>query len=1265
MTRNWTPAQERAIRTHGRTLLISAAAGSGKTATLTERIIRRLTDAEAPVELSRLLIVTFTRAAAAELRERIGAALTEAIARDPGNRHLQRQLLNLGGAHISTIDAFVREPVKAHFAELGLSATGRIADEAELMPLRERVMGDLMEEFYIRYAGATTGELFSLIRENPFADLCDSLTPSKNDEALIPTFLSLYEKLLAFPAGLDRLSKEANALERDAEGDFFASPHGLVLREWLGEFCASATETMERAMDDIEADEKASKAYGAAFSADLDFVRRLSAVTSYMDAYILFRDYKNARLSVLRDASPAMVAHKEARTALVKAIKDLGKTYFTDLPSAISQQMHATALMCRVLWDFLTEYDRRILAEKEARGISDFTDNRRYLLRLLRNPNGTPTPLAAELRAQYDEVYIDEYQDVDELQDEIFRLVGGDRRFMVGDIKQSIYGFRGADPSVFARYRRELPPLEADSEEPAADRGNSIFMSENFRCDEGVIRVTNAICGHILRACPNSVGYTEADDLGFGKKPPVADYTPPRVEIAVLTKPPKADDQEEAVEEDAEELSGAKAEATYVAGCIADLLLSGATLANGAPIRPRDIAILMRSTTSLSVYREALTAAGIPTGSEELDAREAGRDILHGGDMMYLCNLLRVIDNPDNDIPLSEVLRAPFPGLSLEEVLELRRPLERDRRSASLYACLETYAEATDADPRLAERLSVFVTWVERYRELCATLSADGILRLLARDEKCASRGSEAFRYLYESARTCRTATFVSLYTFLRYFEKKLLTTKNAVAAAATEDEGGHVSLMTIHKSKGLEFPVCFVVRCGQSFNLQSTTQDLLFEKRTGISMKLYHRGYRPAPSKSGEEDSPLGVPYQAKVDTSLRAAGALAIKLSEREEEMRVLYVAMTRARERLYLVGEGSEKPVCIREGDRYATLSASNYLKWVLAGLEAHPEVREFAHITYLCTADVRTPERLEWQRRAMTSATEETSAGRYRAIVAMHREPTAMELLLSRVPTKVPAARMSARLLDECVFYNTDTPTEEDGKLPVSIATDTTARCDAQSVASIREALRLMNAESSDNTNEFELLLAENRRPTAAERGTAAHLFLQYCRYDYVARDGLEAEIARLGEMGYLNERTVQILDRATLRGFFDSRFFARMQEAVSIERELRFNRFIPLSTLTEDPAFSEALGERLLYVQGSIDLVCVFPDGHMELCDYKTDHITAAERQDPGLLAARMKEKHGEQLRQYAAAVTELYGRAPEKVYIYSLPLCEAVEIAME
>ena len=1239
-TRNWTNAQKAAMSASGRTLLISAAAGSGKTATLTERIIRRLTDTEHPADLSRILIVTFTRAAASELRERIAAALTEAIAKNPANTHLQKQLLSMGNAHISTIDAFCREPVKENFAALGLPAVTRIADDAELLPLCERVMGDLIDEFYLAYAKGGGEGTFSLLTNNPFADLCNALTSSKNDDNLIPTLLDLYNRLLSFPDEISRLKKEADMLRATADQDFYESDHGRVLQAWVHDFAISACQRMDQAMEVFKTDEKALSLYGEAFENDISVCRGLRDATTYAEAYVHLQSYEKMRLGTYRNAPDEIVRAKDTRTDVATSIQKLKDTYFVDSPDTVRFQMLRTAEMCDLLYTLLSTYDERISAEKRSRGITDFTDNRRMLLSLLRNPDGTPSAFADQMAARFDEVYIDEYQDVDEMQDEIFRLVGGNRRFMVGDIKQSIYGFRGADPSVFARYRRDLTSMveEADGSFSQADsHGNSIFMSNNFRCDENIIRTTNRVCGKMFAACPDSVDYQPSDDLVFSKSKPTEDYQSPAVTVTVLTPPPRARGDEDS--ESDSTLSNADAEAIYVANEISTLLRGGATLADGSPIRPKDIAILMRSLTALPAYMAALTALGIPTGSEEQDVNDARRDLFHGSDMTYLCNLLRVIDNPDADIALSEVLRAPFPGLDLEELLTVRTVGDSTAESHSLYAGVEAYAADEASDPALRAKLNAFIDWLEGYRRLSTTRPAVGILRQLRHDDRCACRDTSAFLFLYESARNYKGAGFVSLYTFLRYFERKLES--NAPVRADKADGDGRVSIMTIHKSKGLEFPVCFVARCGQTFSAKSQIKDLIFDKSTGVAMKLFC-----------QKDA-FGNPCHAKTDTTLRAVAGLAVKLGEREEEMRLLYVAMTRARERLYLIGVGSDKPFDYGKGDRYATLSCTSYLKWIIGGLTIDPAC-EFHWIpTTEVSPGVPVP-------RLMTTAQVvdiDPQIARYRAILDAHQDPTPLEWAVRRLPTKVPASGMRSNLLDDCVFYQTDLPPTEDGKLPS--AEDAEGRCEPQSHAAIRASLGLM---LKADRSEFDRLLDADRRPTAAERGTATHLFLQYCDYARVEAGGVEEEIARLESTGFLDARTAAILDRGMLTAFFKSDFFARMKTAERVERERKFSRFVPLASLTQNKELANAVGDRTLFVQGCIDLLCFYPDGSVEICDYKTDHITDAERKEPARLTERMQEAHGAQLAEYAAAVEEMYGIKPSRAYIFSLPLGEALAL---
>ncbi len=1243
MSRQWTSAQLAAMNTRGRTLLVSAAAGSGKTATLTERIIRRLTDPENPGDIARMLIVTFTRAAAAELRERISGALNDAIAAHPDSRRLQDQLLRLGAAHICTIDAFCMEPLRMHFAEAGLPASFRIADEAELAPLCGRVMDDLIDAFYKKYAPESQpgDTVFSMLESNDFADLCDALTPARRDDGLPDALRGLYEKLLTYPEGLEQLRNEAEELRAGSQTDFLSTRTGAALREHLTEFCTSARAFYREALNSFAADEKACKAWGPAYAYEAEFIDRLSAADGYAAVQVCLRGFEPVRLGTLRGQTPEQELCKARRAGYVEEIrKSLRDKWFSADPEEVAADMRRTARMCEVLYDFLTAYDREITAEKRRRGICDFTDNRRNLLRLLRNPDGSPSPVALEYRESFDEVYIDEYQDVDAVQDAIFRLIGGNRRFMVGDIKQSIYAFRGADPSVFAGYRRTLPPLNLNTGadgQPEDDGGRSIFMSDNFRCDEPVIRVTNGICGHLFRACPESIGYRTEDDLGFAKRIPEG-YVSPRVQIDLLY----SEKEDAAEEEQAERDTAARnPEFTHIANSIVELLRGGARLADGNPVSPGDIAVLMRSKTHFRELTAALAAAGIPVGCGELEAADAEQDLLHGADMCYLVNLLRVLDNPDRDVPLAEVLRAPYPGFSLDELMAVRTAGD-----GSLYnglCALASTAGDAGSETDLARRAADFVRWLEGYRALCFTLPAEGILRLLRQDRHVAARTGQAFLFLYDTARTVRTGGFTGVYDFIRYFERKLETTVSAPVGSDGKS-GGYVSVMSVHKSKGLEFPVVFVAQCGARMAGGRRMPDMAFDPTCGLGMKLFSRaGHR-------------------KYTTLPFRAVSLAVARHECEDDMRVLYVALTRARERLYIVGTGRQTlPPPFPSGDRYAAMSCGRYMDWVTAAWQAHPELSAYGDLNLLPAASVQPCEPLS------DSGTEadtgdsraEATCAYYRRLAASLPVPTPTEALLRSLPTKVPASRMVPDMVDRCVYLSSDLPVGDEDKLPDSERGF--GGCDPRTADAVRESIRLLRAAGAD---EFELLLAESRKPTAAERGSAMHLFLQFCDYDRVCADGVDAELTRLSEAGYLNARTVAILDRDAIRRFFESRFFAEVRRASAVRREFRFARFVPLASLTRDGTLREALGDRTLYVQGSIDLLCEYPDGCITVADYKTDRISRAERDNPSLLAARLTDVYGSQLEQYAAAVREIYGRAPDRLLIYSVPLGEALEIRL-
>ena len=1215
MARVWTAAQEAAMTLSGKTLLVSAAAGSGKTSVLTERIIRSLTDREHPADLSRLLVVTFTRAAAAELKARIATALTEALAEDPSNKHLSKQLLLLGSAQISTIDSFFQKIVRANFEQLGLPASFRIADENEVLPISLEILDGLIEEFYLKYSSQNGTDALDRIVSNRFAEAMDNLLSNRSDGKLDLLLLDFLQSFSSYPEGIGLLNQCADELRESADREFLETRQGQALSVYLEELFRGYLDELVRLENELEFDPDIALKCGGILSSDIAYCNAmLSALEKkcYEKVRAVAFSFLTGRFPTIKNKPPQVAAYQGFRTVFRKEIASKVQEKLQWPATQVSWQIQRTAELCEMLYDFFSEYEKRIMAEKNARGILEYNDVRAMLYKLLSDQSGASTDFASSLASQYDAVYIDEYQDVDLLQDRIFSLIGEDRRFMVGDIKQSIYGFRGSDPSIFASYRRAMP-LHTD---PAAADANGIcvFMSENFRCDRPVIDFANRICGFLFSACEKSVGYRSQDDLVCSKRPPEGVESPAfsPVEVAVFEAKPKS---EEAVESGAVE-DDSSTEAVWVAAEISRLLHEG-KLDDGAPIAPADIAILVRAKAQGEEFAKELEALNIPV------AADVSNDFLHQPLMTDVLNLLRAIDNPYRDLPLSEFLLSPIGAFTLEELTEIRESAPHHK---ALYDAMEERAKQEDA---LGEKTLAFLEWAEALREQASVLAADRFLRLLYLDEKLISYGNDPILlFLYEQARIWQKTSWCSLYGFLGHIDK-LLDGKQVSAAGFCKAESA-VTIMTVHHSKGLEFPVVFLASCGSPFNRSDTRETLLFHRNAGCATKLYD-------CETGESQN-----------TILREIVKQEIDAEQTEESIRTLYVALTRARERLYLTATMRGKlenaiatASTVHRGNRSSILSCNSYLSWILAARqEAESQKAEFP-----CTFRYILPQEVSRGRsfdaETSTEATRheapenssDTLAAHYARISCRQASFDYPLSCLHGLPTKAAASKLRPNLLD--------------------ILNDEDAEAEA-----LETQIELMRAA----TPSFDRLLEDRAKASAADIGTATHAFLEFCDFKRLATHGIESERVRLLENKFITKETDEIIHQEQLELFGKSNLLQWIFNAKKVYREQKFGLFVPYSSLTENQETANALQGHHLFVQGSIDLLLQMPDDSLYLIDYKTDRITEEERKDTARLQARMRQAHGTQLSYYAQAVKELFGKTPDKIFIYSLPLGSAIEI---
>ncbi len=1191
MSKKWTRAQQTAIDTRGKTLLVSAAAGSGKTATLTERIIRRITDTEAPADISEMLIVTFTRAAAAELKARIFSALNDALANAPTNKHIASQLLKLGSAKISTIDSFYYDLIKENSSTLGLSSSMRIADDAEYMLIAHDAMEASVNAFYEKTAD--------------FPAFVECFAGTKQINTVSDIFLDIYQKLESLPQGIEFLAECASTAELQSELDFFRTDYGKILKQ----NCCDCFEHYKKALFDAvefaKSDEKVFKAYGEQLIYDLDFCNRLydaakSPDDGYLTVSIILQSYSPAALKPLssKSASELSSAYKDMRKEFKDKLLDMQKNAFSKSPDSISRAMKDTAKHISTLYLLLKCFEDIVGEEKSRLGIMTFADIRRHTLTLLVKADGTPTDLARRYAEQYSEIYIDEYQDVDRVQDLIFTsLSRPDNRFMVGDIKQSIYSFRGSEPQLFADYRARFPA--SGSTEAERSEAVSVFMSDNFRCDKPIIDFANLVCSKLFEADKESIGYTPEDDLRCSKLPPSENYTPKKVKLSLITAPRRTSKDEP---------SSREKEAEYVADQIQNLLKSG-KLSDGSPILPCHIAVLYRSRKIGPYIAAALKKRDIQSTDSDALKYFEDPDVL-----MMLC-LLNAVDNPERDTFMAGTLRSPVFGFSMDDLISIRIGADF---SHSMYSALCKYAEENSDE--LSERCKSFMLTLDEWRKASVAMPVDAFLRMLFDSERFAATGlvsqvredgtESNLLLLYEFARGFERNGFKGLYQFIEYINSMLEKGKTFPLGERTAS-GNRVSLMSIHKSKGLEFPVCFICEAGASIRSKDIKNSLVFEYPSGIAMKL------------------SAADGFARINTPMREAVISQIAQNQSREEIRILYVALTRAREQLYITSATSKTRDTLLDGslvnikffDRYTLLHlCSSYLDWILlccGGL--YGDSFEIDFPTLLQNSDEENAESEPEEKKFLP---DEQLVRRLNENFDFSYPYAA----LSSVPSKLSVSRLYPGVLDE--------------------------EADALEVF----------AESPSTTVPDFFLPDSPTRATAAERGTATHLFLQFCNFEYAVKHGAREELARLLQLKFLPQNSAELTYIDELEAFMRSELLERILSAKRVIREQRFNVQLAPNGFTENQELLEELQEERLAVQGVIDLILISADGELELYDYKTDRLSAYELRDSKLAQRRLSSTHGAQLSYYAKAAELLFGKPCSRICVYSTHSAQLYDI---
>lgn len=1271
MGMKFTPEQQRVIELHNSNILVSAAAGSGKTAVLVERIIRMICDGEHPADIDRLLIVTFTNAAAAEMRERIAAGITARLEADPGNEHIQKQSALLHNAQITTIDSFSLFLIRNHFNEIGLDPDFRVADEGEIKLLQQEVLAQLLED---AYAGQFVPEA-----PEQFHACVEYFCPGGRESVLEQHILNLSRYAGSFPWPAEWLEERKNDY---AAGDMEAlvhSDYGQYLTERVNRTVEGCLEKLREVKRLCELPD-GPYMYGELTEAEIEQLERLTSCKDLEEQAAKVPAVTFARLPSKKDDSvdPAKrELAKAIRNSVKDTLSDLSESYFkTPLELAV-EQGKACREPLRMLLDLVLEFDRRLLAAKQERHLIDFSDMEHYALQILLKREkveetgsiGTdraktkyrivPSDVAMEYRQYFQEILIDEYQDSNLVQEYLLSAISGEaeghyNRFMVGDVKQSIYKFRLARPELFLE--------KYDIYQETGDLCR-IDLAKNFRSRIQVVDAVNDVFSRIMSREIGGIAYDDKAALYPGAVYPAQEDPAYGSELLLIRKPEKGEREESGIGEQHAEGAGVlvdydnvrQLEALAIAARIKQLKGSLQVMEKSAgelrPVRYSDMVILLRTTSGWDEeFKKILEQQGIPVYITSKTGYFGALEV------QELLQFLRVLDNPRQDIPLFGVMQSVFGGFTQEEIAQIRSGGEgHSRKRMTLYEALKEVAqsgrtveegeeisagESAGEEAELSQKADTFLQRIGHYRDLTPFTSIRDLLQRILDDYDylnyvtalpAGSKRRANVEMLLTKASAFEKTSYFGLFHFIRYMEQLEKYDVDYGEADTLDENADVVRIMSIHKSKGLEFPVVFVSGLSKRFNMQDANQSLIVDMDLGVAVDYVDSVRR------------------IKNKTLRRTVLSAKMKEDNLAEELRVLYVALTRAREKLILT----------------AVLDKADE-KWELAQMTGQER------LTYLdfCEAgsymDFLLPILPQTGIAVKTLRTEDLAVEELREQLRMGDRREQLRLIACGETTLTGDPEENERklmYLRERFAYQYPHPGLQ------KLYTKTT-------VSELKIAAMAEKDEAAFHTFEEKEVVPyipgfrrEQEKVSGAVRGNAFHRTMELLDFIYLfTESGLFTgcpnnyeEYRRGLDKNRLQNRLEEFLQRETISlrlteeyakavslpkilNFLEQELAYRMwraQEQGLLYREQPFVLGIDAKRL--DPDLPE--GEKVL-IQGIIDVFFI-EDGEIVLLDYKTDVIDSLEA---------LWNRYNVQIQYYEEALTKLMQMPVKERILYSFYL---------
>ena len=1209
----WTNEQLQAIQEKDSNILVAAAAGSGKTAVLVERIIHKIIDEQ--MDIDKILVVTFTNAAASEMRERILEAIYKKLEENPENVHLQRQIILLNKASICTIHSFCLDVIHNHFYEIDLPSNFKIADTAEIDLLKQEVLDDLFEQKYTE-------------NDKDFIELLENYTNYRGDEALQELVLKIYKFIQSSPFPIKWLQEKLELLKIENK-DISKTIWGKLIIQAVEDDIQESIMQLETVKSKMALYPEMTKFYQK-ICEDLIILKDLQNYNSWDELYIKLLNFNFSKWPVDKKVTNDLKEDsKEIRDKVKKHIKEKTAKLLSCSQEQAVKDLKIITPILEKLANLVTEFTKNFAEKKKEKNCIDFNDIEHFALKILLDENNNPTEVAKKYKEKFEEIAIDEYQDSNLVQEAILTSISkGNNIFMVGDVKQSIYKFRQARPELFLQKYDEYK----NKEEKTQEDNLKIQLFRNFRSRQNILNITNLVFESIMSKELGDINYNENEYLNYGANYPEPEEIKNYAGIAELDIIDLKEDESitafegEEDEEEQERVEDDVLEAKFVANKIQELLNSDYMVFDKKlgyrKIRPKDIVILLRATSNLSpIYEKEISDLELPVFSD------TSGTYLDTVEIQTILSVLKTIDNPLQDIPLVVVLRSSICNFTDNDLITIRLT----DRNCNFYEALIKTRIICDGD--LKNKIESFLEKLEKWKSISQYMPLDEFIWQIYLDTgyyqyvgllpNGAMRQAN-LKTLFEKAKQYEKASFKGLFNFIQFIDKLKKQNGDLASAKLIGENEDVIRIMSIHKSKGLEFPVVFLCNSHKKFNMQDLNDNILLHQDIGFG--------------------PTIMDTTRKIKYSSIAKDAIKLKMKQEtlSEEQRILYVALTRAKEKLYITGRSKDFTKYVQDKNKVLEMYESEKIKLDAKLMKKANSYLDWIMYVYLFNQG-RTIT-LKGESYKLSDIITLNVSNKKDLLKALAKEEVVEQIDLKEKIEQIlknksdEENKKSEQALEELLEWKYDYIVD------TTLPTKSSVTKIKQEKIKLEEILKGIESEEVEYKKSYTpKFMQEDKKISNAEKGTLVHLCIQRLdeRKDYELKD-IQNMILNLVEKEIITQNEADAIDVNLIYQYTKSQLFEELRQAKEVHKEQPFYINIPAKDVVSEAENSK----KNILVQGIIDLYYIDKNDNLVLIDFKTDYISNEPNAKEKIL-----DKYIVQLEIYKTALEQALGRKVNKTAI--------------